>query len=387
MIKLLALDMDGTLLNEAKEIPQAHITAIHQAIEKGVKLVLCTGRPLFGVLPYYKKLGLDLQNEYVIVNNGCSTHQTSDWGLVDWQELSPADIEYLYDLAEKSDVQLTLFDEEHYFVLGGKPTEIVQNDAKLVFSDLTEISLEEATSGKYRMFQGMFLGTESQTDDFEERFAEELCQRFSGVRSQPVIYEAMPLGTTKATALSRLAEILKIDSSEIMAMGDANNDIEMLQFAGLGIAMGNASDHVRKNKAEDSKPDEDKEHDEVSEPTRPESNEKENHAGLNPSVDNLYKPSTDEDETEGVANDTTDEAEVPQVETEKVEAKLKEVEALLDTVTDASLKDNVTESLSGLRNNLNLQTMDNNGIMAEAEKLLALLKGSNPSPINKEKTN
>ena len=52
MIKLLALDMGGTLLNEAKEIPQAHITAIHQAIEKGVKLVLCTGRPLFGVLPY-----------------------------------------------------------------------------------------------------------------------------------------------------------------------------------------------------------------------------------------------------------------------------------------------------------------------------------------------
>ena len=137
---------------------------------------------------------------------------------------------------------------------------------------------------------------------------------------------------------------------------------------------GNASDHVRKNKAEDSKPDEDKEHDEVSEPTRPESDEKENHAGLNPSVDNLYKPNTDEDETEGVANDTTDESEVPQVETEKVEVKLKEVEDLLDAVTDASLKNNVTESLAGLRNNLSLQTMDNNGIMAKAEKLLALLK-------------
>ena len=62
MIKLLALDMDGTLLNEAKEIPQAHITAIHQAIEKGVKLVLCTGRPLFGVLPYYKKLASDFHS-------------------------------------------------------------------------------------------------------------------------------------------------------------------------------------------------------------------------------------------------------------------------------------------------------------------------------------
>ena len=138
---------------------------------------------------------------------------------------------------------------------------------------------------------------------------------------------------------------------------------------------GNASDHVRKNKADqDGKHNENKEHDEVSEPTRPESDEKENHAALNPSVDNLYKPSTDEDETEEVSKDTTDEAEVPQVETEKVEAKLKEVEALLAKVTDASLKDNVTESLSGLRNNLSLQTMDNNGIMAEAEKLLALLK-------------
>ena len=139
---------------------------------------------------------------------------------------------------------------------------------------------------------------------------------------------------------------------------------------------GNASDHVRKNKPEDSKPDEDKKHDEVSEPTHPESDEKENHAGLNPSADNLYKPSTDTEETEEEAEDTTDEAKVPQVETEKVEAKLKEVEALLDTVTDASLKNNVTESLAGLRNNLSLQTMDNNGIMAEAEKLLALLKGS-----------
>ena len=134
---------------------------------------------------------------------------------------------------------------------------------------------------------------------------------------------------------------------------------------------GNASDHVRKNQV-----DKDSKHDEVSEPTQPESDEKENHAGLNPSADNLYKPSTDTEETEEEVKDTTDEAKVPQVETEKVEAKLKEVEALLDTVTDANLKDNVAESLAGLRNNLSLQTMDNNGIMAEAEKLLALLKGS-----------
>ena len=118
-----------------------------------------------------------MQNEYVIVNNGCSTTKLviGDW--LNWRELSKSDIEYLNELAEKSEVQLTLFDEEHYFVLGGEPNPIVKYDATLVFSDLTEISLEEATSGKYRMFQGMFLGTKEQTDDFEQRFADELCSK------------------------------------------------------------------------------------------------------------------------------------------------------------------------------------------------------------------
>lgn len=245
MIKLLALDMDGTLLNEAKEIPVAHKEAIHKAIDAGVKLVLCTGRPLFGVKPYYEQLDLGKENEFVIVNNGCSTHQTKDWSLVDWRELSKDDIVYLENLAQQSQVQFTLFDEEHYFVLGGKANQTIENDAKLVFTEPTEISLEEAISGQHIMFQGMFLGTKDETDDFEERFAEELNQRFSGVRSQPVIYEAMPLGTTKASALARLAEKLGIQPAEIMAMGDANNDLEMLEFAGLGIAMGNADQHVK----------------------------------------------------------------------------------------------------------------------------------------------
>ena len=139
---------------------------------------------------------------------------------------------------------------------------------------------------------------------------------------------------------------------------------------------GNASDHVRKNKADkDSKHDEEKEeHHEADESTPPESNEKENHSSLSPSVDNLYKPSTDEKDKKEEVKDTADEAEVPQVETEKVEAKLKEAEALLAKVTDTSLKATATETLAGLRNNLSLQTMDNNGIMAEAEKLLPLLK-------------
>ena len=87
---------------------------------------------------------------------------------------------------------------------------------------------------------------------------------------------------------------------------------------------------------------------------------------------NNYKPEEEPNE------EVPTEPEEPQVETEKVEAKLKEAEELIKTVTDASLKSNASETLVGLRNNLTLGTMDNNGIMAQAENLLTLLKNSKP---------
>ncbi|VKK46469.1 pneumococcal histidine triad protein D truncation [Streptococcus pneumoniae] len=160
---------------------------------------------------------------------------------------------------------------------------------------------------------------------------------------------------------------------------------------------GNASDHVQRNKngqadtnqtekpneekPQTEKPEEDKEHDEVSEPTHPESDEKENHAGLNPSADNLYKPSTDTEETEEEAEDTTDEAEIPQVEHSVINAKIAEAEALLEKVTDSSIRQNAVETLTGLKSSLLLGTKDNNTISAEVDSLLALLKESQPAPI------
>ncbi|TMR49146.1 pneumococcal-type histidine triad protein [Streptococcus pseudopneumoniae] len=145
---------------------------------------------------------------------------------------------------------------------------------------------------------------------------------------------------------------------------------------------GNASDHVRKNKADQNgKPDEDKEHDEVSEPTHSESDEKENHAGLNPSADNLYRPSTDAEETEEEAEDTTDEDEVPQVKRSVIDVKIAEAETLLEKVTDSRTRQNAMETLSGLNSSLLFGTKDSNTISAELDRLLALLKESQPTPI------
>ncbi|MGT2715331.1 Cof-type HAD-IIB family hydrolase [Streptococcus respiraculi] len=245
MIKLLALDMDGTLLTSQKQLTEPQIEAIHRAVESGVKLVLCTGRMLTGVKPYFDQLGLDAENEYVIVNNGCSTHQTSDWKLIDWTELSPEQIKYLATFISKSEMQLTLFDEEHYYVLEDEPNEFSRMDANLVFVEPSILSMEDATNQSRHLFQAMFVGTQSATDTFESKYTSALSKDFDVVRSQDVLLEILPTGTNKASALKKLAEHLQILPEEIMAMGDANNDIEMLEFAGLSIAMGNASDLVK----------------------------------------------------------------------------------------------------------------------------------------------
>ena len=245
MIKLIALDMDGTLLTDDKKIPEENITAIHAAIAAGVKLVLCTGRPLVGVKPYLAQLGLSQEDEYVIVNNGATTHKTSDWSLVDYRSLSKEDLIYLSRIGQSSPAQACIFDTEDYLVLDEEPNSLVQTDAAYVFTQAKKITLNQALESANIYFQAMFLAQPEELDQFEADFGPELEERFSCVRSQEVIFETMPLGTTKASALAALAKRLGIEPSQIMAMGDGNNDLEMLEFAGLGVAMGNASDLVK----------------------------------------------------------------------------------------------------------------------------------------------
>ncbi|WP_367986266.1 Cof-type HAD-IIB family hydrolase [Streptococcus sp. ZY1909104] len=245
MIKLIALDMDGTLLNEKKELTQPQIDTIHQAVAAGVTVVLCTGRPLVGVKPFVEQLGFDQEDEYIIVNNGCSTHLTKDWSLIDWEELTQTDLDYLDTFTNTDEVQLTLFDEDHFFVVAQKANETVVHDASLVGMTPISINLEEAKSGKHRFFEAMFVGEKEAIDAFENTHNPVLSQKYSTVRSQEYLLEILPNGASKASGLKKLADRLGILPEEIMAVGDANNDLEMIAFAGLGIAMGNANEQVK----------------------------------------------------------------------------------------------------------------------------------------------
>lgn len=248
MIKLIAIDMDGTLLNEKKHIDKAQKEAIHEAVEAGIKIVLCTGRPLYGILPFYEELGLsELDSEgYVILNNGCSIHKTKDWELIDQVNFTSDDIDYLYKFSEGYDINFTLVNDYYYFNIGRKPTDELITDAGFVFSDITNISLKEAKNGKHKIIKIMFLGNPNIMADFQKENENILKDKYSSVLSQPYVYEILPKGNNKGTGLKKLAKKLGIKQEEIMAIGDGNNDIEMFEYANYSVAMENGTELAKK---------------------------------------------------------------------------------------------------------------------------------------------
>ena len=248
MIKLIAIDMDGTLLNEKKHIDKAQKEAIHEAVEAGIKIVLCTGRPLYGILPFYEELGLsELDSEgYVILNNGCSIHKTKDWELIDQVNFTSDDIDYLYKFSEGYDINFTLVNDYYYFNIDKKPTDELITDAGFVFSDITNISLKEAKNGKHKIIKIMFLGNPNIMADFQKENENILKDKYSGVLSQPYVYEILPKGNNKGTGLKKLAKKLGIKQEEIMAIGDGNNDIEMFEYANYSVAMENGTELAKK---------------------------------------------------------------------------------------------------------------------------------------------
>lgn len=245
MIKLIAVDMDGTLLNNEKHIAEAQREALKKAASAGIKVVLCTGRPLFGVLPLYKELDLSSNEGYAILNNGCDIRKTENWTLVRSFELTGKEIFYLHSLVKDYDIDFTLSDDKHYFCVGKKPNKYTVRDGELVYVPITEITLEEAMSGKYRMFKAMYVGDMDELTKFQENLPADINKFYSICRSQKIILEAMPVGADKGQTLKFLVEQLGIERSEVMAIGDGNNDVEMLEYAGIGVAMANGTEAAK----------------------------------------------------------------------------------------------------------------------------------------------
>ena len=245
MIKLVAIDMDGTLLNSKKELleeTKQYFKDFHKK-ETETLLVLCTGRPETGIRPYLKDLGYLEENHYIISQNGANIYESRTGKRVMDAFLDSAAIQKWIELGKKHGISVMGAGVDYYYCFDQEPTEWMEFDVKLVSGKLKRIPTEESLNTDF--YKILLMGDEEQLNEFETFIPQEWRDEFYVVRSQKYLVEVLTKGVNKAFGLEKLAQELNIQPSEIAAIGDAANDIEMLEYAGLAIAMGNASEEVK----------------------------------------------------------------------------------------------------------------------------------------------
>lgn len=217
--KLIALDMDGTLLNENKEISAENRAAIQQATLDGKIVIMSTGRGAVSAMPYIKELGLSTP---LVVVNGSEVWESPDKLLK--RTLLPAEtVHKLHELALEFDCWWWAYSVQGVFNRESEAMDI-EGQEWLKFGFFTE------NPEKLRRIRDIVEGWGT----------------LEITNSHPSNIELNPLGINKASGVETVCELLGISMSEVIAMGDSENDIAMIREAGLGVAMGNAQDEVKR---------------------------------------------------------------------------------------------------------------------------------------------
>lgn len=243
MVRLVALDMDGTLLNSRLEISEANKKAIALACENGARIVLCSGRPIKGLVKYIEELGLYNDEEFLIGFNGALVVQAKSKKRVYEQGMSGKDAKILARTASEIGANYIIHFADHamtpvenfYSTL-----EATVNGIPLVIGDPETID-DHATVMKV-----LFLDYEHILEGYLGKIPEAIRQKHEIVRTAPFFLEFLDKGLSKYSALSALARELGIGNEEVMAIGDSENDYEMVKYSGVGVAMGNATDALKK---------------------------------------------------------------------------------------------------------------------------------------------
>ncbi len=219
IIKLIAIDMDGTLLNERHEISRENRNAIKEAEDKGIHVVISTGRTTLTCTDLVNSLSL---NSYLITVNGSEIWDEKG-NLLERQLLDTKFIEHMWALKQKYKTECWAAS--------------VGNVWRGEFPD--DFSLHE----------WMKFGFDIKDDKVRKIILDELMQNeaLEVSNSSPTNLEINAAGVNKANALKKVCKRIGITMENVLAIGDSLNDLAMIKEAGIGVAMGNAQDFVKES--------------------------------------------------------------------------------------------------------------------------------------------
>src|SRR5574344_1209298 len=241
--KMIVLDLDGTLTNEKKEITPKTKDALMRAQRLGVKIVLASGRPTYGITALAEELELATHDGYILAFNGGKVTNCANGEVVFEQKLDESLVPELYKAAKTSGMEILTYQ--------GDGISTTRKDDKYV---LQEAFINKMPIVQYDDFLGqlvypinkcLIVGDPSPLHELELRLVAQLDTQMSLYRSAGFFLECVPLGIDKAHSIERLLQLVGITREEIIACGDGYNDQSMISYAGLGVAMANAPKDIQ----------------------------------------------------------------------------------------------------------------------------------------------
>ena len=243
---IIALDLDVTLTNSEKNITPRTFDALMKAQREGVRLVLASGRPTFGIAALANQLQLADYGGYVLSYNGGRIIDWCEKTVIFSQVVDQKLVPILYDFAEKAQLPIVTYlpeailaskNEGEYLAeearINGMPVVVAQN------------FVEEAMQIVGGSTKFLIPGEPELLIQLESEMKAALSEQMEVFRSAPFFLELPPKGIDKAQSLQRLLTHLGLERESLMAFGDGFNDLSMIQFAGQGVAMANAVEEVK----------------------------------------------------------------------------------------------------------------------------------------------
>lgn len=239
--KLMAVDVDGTLLDSSSSLTEETKKAIKIGVEKGLIFTISTGRPIQGVEPLIKKLGLDSDLPF-ITYNGAMVVMGKSREILYEQRLSAEDTLNIISLGEKFGSTVMIWTDNKLYVKKlderVRKYQEISGVEPILINDIGEIVKNGVT-------KLLWYDEIERIEEYEKNVGEFLSSNVNYHTSRPMFLEFVDKNASKAIAMEKLGEHYGIKREEMIAVGDGSNDLSMIAYAGLGVAMANAKEIIK----------------------------------------------------------------------------------------------------------------------------------------------
>ena len=255
MIKLIASDLDGTMFEKGNVIPETNLKAINDINNSNINFTICTGK----TYSLFKNICQDIGTGYGIFGNGNQIINLKTGEEIYRKLLKNEDVLFCINTAKKLNLHVHLYTNkevitEKLLYMDLRNFELTKNDKNIDLEFKIVTDIQEYIEKENPELLKLVISAEKDLASLKNEFAKNknlqvnLIRKVDKYRDEIIGYEyldIMPAGINKEQALEVLENYLKIDKSEVLAIGDNLNDLEMIKDSGVGIAVANAYDEVK----------------------------------------------------------------------------------------------------------------------------------------------